>query len=314
MQMIDSMMGEVARFHREITGQPMPDRPTQLSVERKRYALDHLHEEIGEFADAWEAGDLPGQVDALVDLIYVAMGRLLEMGFAPGACFEEVHRANMAKVPGSLAKRGNVPFDTVKPPGWTPPDVSRWLSITSEDLNFMARCKGRGGVVSGGAMHIGSVATDFPVDAAQVVGVTAPPAEQGDPSTNKKQVVGKPPLQLIPYEFEAMCSDTFGYGARKYSVHGYKQPEATETTTYGGLVGALKRHAGKFMAGEDLDVGPNGEGLDGFDRQYSGLTHIGAMGCCVAMLAWMYVNRPHEADDRLQPPSLNRHTVRRDLP
>lgn len=123
------------RFARDILGLPIPSEPERLSPERKDWALSALNEELTEFKDAQ---DIDGEADALIDLTYFALGRLVEMGLCPRPLFEEVHGANMRKVRGELSKRPNSKgFDAVKPDGWTPPDLTPYLRITQEDVHFM---------------------------------------------------------------------------------------------------------------------------------------------------------------------------------
>ena len=114
-----------ADFARMILGLEAPSIPTRLSSERKTWALRAFREEVQEFEDADTLAD---EVDAVEDLIYFAAGRLHEMGVDGGECFEEIQRANMAKVRGRREKRSHGlseagGFDAVKPEGWTPPDI-----------------------------------------------------------------------------------------------------------------------------------------------------------------------------------------------
>jgi len=76
------------------------------------------------------SGDLHGEVDALIDLIYFAAGRMQEMGVDGQRALQAVHAANMRKVRGELAKRpGSLGHDAIKPVGWVGPDYS-WLENT----------------------------------------------------------------------------------------------------------------------------------------------------------------------------------------
>lgn len=124
MKFLEEQLGDVLAFHLKVTGMPMPDVPTMLTYVRLDKGLVHLHEELAEFEKATTIGD---QADALVDLIYVAMGRLLEMGIKPGPAFKLVHAQNMLKVRGAN-KRGDQ-FEAAKPPGWTPPDWETHLGL-----------------------------------------------------------------------------------------------------------------------------------------------------------------------------------------
>ncbi len=133
--MMESKARDVARFHEEVLGIDLPTSPTRLSVERKKYATDHLYEEFDEFRCA---PTMENEVDALVDLTYVALGRLLEMGVCPGAAFDAVHRANMAKEPGVNPRRPDNEYDAVKPEGWSPPDLSTVLSVGLGDIESLS--------------------------------------------------------------------------------------------------------------------------------------------------------------------------------
>lgn len=115
----------VHQFNSEIIGLPVPKHPKMLEGKRLDYTHDHLSEEIDELLAAETVED---QVDALVDLIYVAMGRLVEMGVDGRAHFDEVHAANMRRVRGQKSTRPNsLGYDAIKPEGWVGPDHTRVL-------------------------------------------------------------------------------------------------------------------------------------------------------------------------------------------
>lgn len=117
---------KVGEFNRTIIGIEQPDRPTMLTPERVDYTKTHLVEEAVELG---EAETLADQVDALIDGIYVGMGRLWEMGLdsrAFHAHFHEVHEANMRRVRGTKSTRPNsMGYDAIKPDGWVGPDHDR---------------------------------------------------------------------------------------------------------------------------------------------------------------------------------------------
>ena len=118
-----------AEFNREVIGLPRPKAPARLSLARRDWASVALLEEVKELEDASTIED---EVDALVDVIYFAAGRLYEMGVDGAAHFAEVHRANMGKVRGELSKRPNsLGYDAIKPEGWTSPDHTRVLAEAS---------------------------------------------------------------------------------------------------------------------------------------------------------------------------------------
>lgn len=92
--------------------------------ERARF----LQEELNEFL---ESKTLDLQADALIDLVYVAMGTGVMMGIPWEALWDDVQRANMAKVRGTT-HRGNL-VDVCKPPGWVPPQGAWILALHSYD-------------------------------------------------------------------------------------------------------------------------------------------------------------------------------------
>ncbi len=67
---------------------------------------------------------LADALDALVDLDYVLLGTVLQLGLGRvyGEAWRRVHRANLLKVAGKKASRG-FDKDVIKPSGWTAPDL-----------------------------------------------------------------------------------------------------------------------------------------------------------------------------------------------
>lgn len=133
-----NMAHMVERFNRQLIGIGIPDRPTILSRDRALARMDHMREELTEFAEALRDDDLQGAVDGLIDLVYVALGAIVEMGVTPMGVFEEVHTANMLKERGTVEKRpGSAGFDAIKPKGWEPPDLTPYLEATRSDVQWM---------------------------------------------------------------------------------------------------------------------------------------------------------------------------------
>lgn len=99
------------------------DGPRALPIELLDFRLKFMFEELNEYIEAVAEGDLEGQYDALIDLVYVAIGTAYLQGFPFMEGFERVHEANMKKVRAlreTDSKRGSV-YDVVKPEGWTAP-------------------------------------------------------------------------------------------------------------------------------------------------------------------------------------------------
>lgn len=62
--------------------------------------------------------DIEETIDGLCDLLYVTFGTAVAMGIDLDPFFEEVHRANMAKLDGPKREDGK----QLKPEGWQPPN------------------------------------------------------------------------------------------------------------------------------------------------------------------------------------------------
>lgn len=131
------MLEMVEEFHRkyelEYKGPPR-NLPEELSMFRRRF----IQEELDEYHVSILNQDLPGQLDALVDLLYVVLGTAHLHGFPIREAFAAVHAANMKKVRAlrsTDSKRGST-YDVVKPEGWTAPDMQQVLdafSVSSEE-------------------------------------------------------------------------------------------------------------------------------------------------------------------------------------
>lgn len=112
-----------------------------------RYALASLHspqddllhfrikfmiEELAEYVEGAREMDLEKQLDALVDLVYVALGTAYLHGFNFEEAWHRVHNANMEKVKGTAeSSKRNSDYDVVKPEGWHPPDLDDLVLIAS---------------------------------------------------------------------------------------------------------------------------------------------------------------------------------------
>jgi predicted HAD superfamily Cof-like phosphohydrolase len=119
---MDTFQKLVREFHLAC-GLGAPERPYPEGFPAElRIAL--IEEEAAEFAQAAEASDVVGMVDALCDLLYVTYGAAVCLGVDLEPFFEEVHRVNMAKQGGPMRPDGK----QLKPPGWQPPRIAELLA------------------------------------------------------------------------------------------------------------------------------------------------------------------------------------------
>jgi len=114
---LDDAFDQVAEFHRAF-GHPVKDRPTFLPPPRSDARVAWMREEVDEFV---ESANVVDQADAMIDLIYFALGTLVEMGVRPAPLFDIVHRANMQKLWPDGAPRIREDGKTIKPPTWRDP-------------------------------------------------------------------------------------------------------------------------------------------------------------------------------------------------
>lgn len=88
---------QVKEFHKKFN-HPFKDNPTLLTRERAEVRKSWMDEELEEFIEATEQGDIVEQADAMIDLMYFALGTLVEMGIEPDELFQIVQDANMSKL------------------------------------------------------------------------------------------------------------------------------------------------------------------------------------------------------------------------
>ena len=114
-----SMAALVAMFNADVLKLPQPEKIQGLSDATFSLTLKQLNEEISEFELADEQASLASQADALLDLVYFALGALYKMGFTSNEIddmFVAIHTANMTKTKGVKASRHvEGAADAVKP-------------------------------------------------------------------------------------------------------------------------------------------------------------------------------------------------------
>jgi predicted HAD superfamily Cof-like phosphohydrolase len=107
----------VQQFHRAF-GIPIALTPAEISSERVQKRAAWLDEEVGEFR---QAKSLVDQVDAMIDVIYLALGGLVEMGVSPESIFHIVHNSNMNKLWADGMPRHHEDGKVMKPSTWADP-------------------------------------------------------------------------------------------------------------------------------------------------------------------------------------------------
>ena len=120
---------EKVKEFQEVFGLPVSGKPVMLTPDRINVRAGWLREEIDEFE---EAGNIYEQADAMIDLMYFALGALVEMGVKPENLFDIVHEANMSKLwsDGKVHRRES-DGKVIKPPEWEDPEPKIRAAIDS---------------------------------------------------------------------------------------------------------------------------------------------------------------------------------------
>ena len=124
---INTNYKDVQDFHRKFGISPRMQ-PGLLAPDIEEFRIKFMQEELDEYASATS---VQKKADALVDLVYVALGTGDMMGLPWDALWDAVQRANMRKERARSAEhsaestgRGHS-LDVVKPDGWVSPDYEQ---------------------------------------------------------------------------------------------------------------------------------------------------------------------------------------------
>ena len=267
---------DVVEFNKEI----IKLEPTEyLNPERLQWFKTTINEELGEFEEAnekykmdYEASkkitvdpdallaDKVDMIDAIMDLIYFALGRLYEIGCSEddfAAMWNAIHHANMTKVRGNKGRGSDA--DAIKPTGWKGPEevfiaykkgLKNQLDMCEQTTRrFKATCE--------------NICLNAPKNTCETIKNEKP----SETTENIQQLhlpgmkydEGKPNLSLVFGGFNKALLDV-GYigtfGARKYTPNGWKDVE----NLYERYSSALLRHMFAAMSPRVKDIYDNETG------------------------------------------------------
>nr|BAR25286.1 Putative NTP pyrophosphohydrolase [uncultured Mediterranean phage uvMED]BAR25303.1 Putative NTP pyrophosphohydrolase [uncultured Mediterranean phage uvMED] len=110
--MIEEVNAFLTKFGLNYKGTPITLHPT-VKADR----IKHMQEEISEYSYAKNKEE---ELDAIIDIIYLAIGTGLMHGFDIEEAFKRVHQANMKRIRNPvLTDKGGI----FKPKGWVAPDL-----------------------------------------------------------------------------------------------------------------------------------------------------------------------------------------------
>lgn len=124
----EKMIKDVYEFNEKIIGIEKPKELKNLTRERLLFALTAMYEELYEFTEACNTDNIGEALDAIIDLIYFAIGRAYELGITEEQfkkCWNLVQQKNMSKKRG-IKNRGT-DCDAIKPEGWKAADLNEVL-------------------------------------------------------------------------------------------------------------------------------------------------------------------------------------------
>lgn len=100
----------------------------EFNQEQYKLYLNLMEEEWKELKSALLLEDSVEQLDALLDFIVVTVGAIHSAGFNGTGGWDEVMRTNFAKIDPETGKvRKREDGKVLKPEGWQPPDLSKFL-------------------------------------------------------------------------------------------------------------------------------------------------------------------------------------------
>jgi len=267
---------DVIEFNQEIIGLG----PTEyLNPERLQWFKNTINEELGEFEAAnekykmdYEASkrinvtedqlleDKVDMIDAIMDLIYFALGRLYEIGCTEddfAAMWNAIHHANMTKKRGNKGRGSD--DDAIKPEGWQGPEqvfikykkgLKNQLDTCEQTTRrFKTTCENLSLNSSNNSTE--TIKNNKPSETAENIQQLHLPGMKYDQ--------GKPNLSLVFGGFNKALLDV-GYigtfGARKYTPNGWKDVE----NLYERYSSALLRHMFAAMSTRVKDIYDNETG------------------------------------------------------
>lgn len=126
---LDELLVKVRAFHVAF-GHPTAEQPLRMGPYYVERRIGFIQEELEELRIA---NTRVAQADAFLDILYFALGGLVEMGLKAGPLFDAVHDANMAKLwPDGELHRDEKTGKTIKPPGWVGPEEAMNVEIARQ--------------------------------------------------------------------------------------------------------------------------------------------------------------------------------------
>lgn len=125
---MNEMQRKVREFH-EVFDHPVRGVPQAIPFEEWDLRAELIFEELKEYEEAAQEGDVVEIADALGDLLYVVFGTAVVHGIDLEPVFREIHRSNMSKLDenGETVPHPTVPGKIGKSSRYAPPQLEEIL-------------------------------------------------------------------------------------------------------------------------------------------------------------------------------------------
>ena len=135
------LVEDVEEFHKKYDLEYEEQISRHLLPEEKEFRARCMLEELQEYI---AAKTLEEEVDALIDLIYFALGTSYRHGFSFYDGWREVHRANLSKIRAVKKEdsKRDYELDVVKPEDWKAPELDNAI-VKKMKQSIISHWKGR---------------------------------------------------------------------------------------------------------------------------------------------------------------------------
>ena len=132
----DKLLKDIDSFHKKFKFEKNDNVGIPDDNELVNFRTSFLMEELAEYTNAITKKDSAAALDALVDIVYIALGTAWLFNLPFEKAWNEVQKANMSKIrTKSKSKKRGTSFDVVKPKGWIAPDIEQIIEEEREKQN-----------------------------------------------------------------------------------------------------------------------------------------------------------------------------------
>tara|TARA_Y100000361_G_C10984304_1_gene250732 strand:+ start:121 stop:576 length:456 start_codon:yes stop_codon:yes gene_type:complete len=132
----DTLLKDIDSFHKKYKFEKNEKVGIPDDNELVNFRTSFLIEELAEYTQAITKKDSAAALDALVDIVYIALGTAWLFNLPFEKAWNEVQKANMSKIrTKSKSKKRGTSFDVVKPKGWIAPDIEQIIEEEREKQN-----------------------------------------------------------------------------------------------------------------------------------------------------------------------------------